>query len=169
MPVAESHPTAAKLGYTTTLERGSGGTTPTWSLGELELTDLTPFDGSRDQVEVTNHRSPDFSVERIPGLIDWGTCSWEANLDVDNAYLDQLLTDFKSAGNAPWRITFPSGRSMTFSASLTSLNITSPVKDVMKVSGELSISGPPSFSAVVPPGPGTPESGFEPDGVEQAA
>jgi hypothetical protein len=119
----------------------------------MEVTDLTPFDASRDTVEVTNHRSPNFAIEKIPALIDFGTASFEVNLDWESPLMDTLYQDFQTAGNAPWRITLPTAtgsRSMTFLASLSRYSTTAPVKDVMKASFELSISGAPEFEELTP-------------------
>lgn len=154
------HPTEALLGYTTSLQRGTGeGTTITYAdVGEV--TDLTVWDASRDSVEVTNHRSPGFSIENIPGLIDWGSASFEMNFVPAAQITTDLLEDFKAAGNHPWRVMFPDGTTVTFLAALTSYQVTAPVKDVMKGSFELSISGSPEFHA--------PESGASgPDTFEQ--
>ena len=160
MPLPDQYPTQAQLGYTTSLQRGevpSGGGEPDYQdIGEV--TDLTGWDASRDTVEVTNHRSPDFSVESIPGLIDWGEASFELNFVPklaadDGTPLGALLEDFKSAGNKPWRIIMPPDPDGTllaveFLASLTSYQVTMPVKDVMKGSFALKYSGPPRFVAV---------------------
>lgn len=140
------HPTEAQLGYTTSLQRGTGAAgSPTYSdIGEV--TDLTVWDASRDSVEVTNHRSPGFSVENIPGLIDWGSCSFELNFVPSAQITQDLLDDFKSAGNHPWRVLFPDGTAVEFLAALISYSVTAPVKDVMKGSFELKVSGEPSFT-----------------------
>jgi len=165
------HPTEAVLGYTTSLQRGEGSDPETATFTDIgEVTDLTPWDASRDAVEVTNHRSPGFSVESIPGLIDWGSASFELNA-IPKYLADpehpqgSLLEDFKSAGNTPWRVVFPDGTAVGFLASLISYQLTAPVKDVMKGSFELKISGSPEFVAAEDaepeeqsasvPGPGT--------------
>ena len=120
-----------------------------------EVTDLTVWDASRDSIEVTNHRSPGFSIESVPGLIDWGSASFELNAvprylaDPDHPQ-GSLLESFRAAGNAPWRVVFPAlpGEpvvGVNFLASLTSYTLTAPVKDVMKLSCELKISGSPEF------------------------
>lgn len=146
------HPTEAVLGYTTSLQRGVGDDLATAAYTDIgEVTDLTVWDASRDSVEVTNHRSPGFSIESIPGLIDWGSASFELNA-VPRYLADPshpqgtLLESFKSAGNAPWRVVFPDGTYVAFLASLTSYQLTAPVKDVMKLSCELKISGAPVFA-----------------------
>jgi Lambda phage tail tube protein, TTP len=143
--VAPGRPTEALLGYTTTLERGEGsGENIVWTdVGEV--TDLTVWDGSRDAVEVTNHRSPGGSLEFIPGLIDWGSASFELNFVPSAQITRDLLEDFKSAGNSPWRAIFPEGEVWQFNASLTSYTVTAPVKDVMKGSFDLKISGSPEL------------------------
>jgi hypothetical protein len=147
------HPTEAVLGYTTSLQRGVGTDLETATFTDVgEVTDLTPWDASRDAVEVTNHRSPDFSIESIPGLIDWGEASFELNA-IPKYLADpehpqgSLLEDFKSAGNTPWQIVFPDGTAARFLASLISYQLTAPVKDVMKGSFALKFSGAPQFVA----------------------
>jgi len=155
------HPTEAVLGYTTSLQRGEGNDFATASWTDIgEVTDLTVWDASRDSVEVTNHRSPGFSIESIPGLIDWGSASFELNAVprylADPSHPQGMLLDsFKSAGNSPWQVVFPDGTAVQFLASLTSYQLTAPVKDVMKLSCELKISGSPEFveaAAGAPPG-----------------
>jgi len=141
------------LGYTTSLQRGvepnnwdgTLATVVSWTdIGEVR--DLTPFDMSRDTVEVTNHRSPGFAVETIPALITPGAASFEMNF-VPELFADpstpqgKLFSDFQASGNAPWRIVFPTGEGVRFLASLTSYSITAPVSDAMQGSFELSISG----------------------------
>jgi len=181
------------------LQRGTGSGTDAEFQDVGEVTDLTAWDASRDTVEVTSHRSPDFSVENIAGLIDWGSASFELNFvprdaaDPETA-LGALLDDFKSAGNSTWRIIFPEDGGddvvgIEFLASLTSYQATAPVKDVMKGSFELKISGAPHFITVPVAGnggngsngnggnggnggegPGTPPAGFTGDtGYEVAA
>lgn len=166
MATIEQHPTEAVLGYTTSLQRGEGEdfASAVWTdIGEV--TDLTVWDASRDTVEVTNHRSPGFSIESIPGLIDWGSASFELNA-VPKYLADEthpqgtLLESFKSAGNSPWRVVFPDGTGVNFLASLTSYSLTAPVKDVMKLSCELKISGSPEFTAA---------DGSETEGESQSA
>lgn len=139
-------PTEAKLGYTTTLERGTGEGAAIEYSDVGEVTDLTVWDGSRDSVEVTNHRSPGFSLEFIPGMIDWGSVSFEMNFVPSASITRDLLDDFKSAGNQPWRVTFPDGETWTFLAALTRYSVTAPVKDVMRGSFELKVSGAPELS-----------------------
>lgn len=147
----EQRATEAVLGYTTSLQRGEGDDPATATYTDIgEVTDLTVWDASRDSVEVTNHRSPGFSIESIPGLIDWGSASFELNA-VPKYLADPthpqgtLLDSFKSAGNSPWLVVFPDGTGVRFLASLTSYQLTAPVKDVMKGSFELKISGSPEF------------------------
>jgi predicted secreted protein len=149
-PIAgvEQYPTEAQLGYTTSLQRGTGDDMATAVFADVgEVTDLTVWDASRDSVEVTNHRSPGFSIESIPGLIDWGSASFEMNFVPAAKITTDLLDDFKAAGNHPWRVVFPEGTTVTFLAALTSYQVTAPVKDVMKGSFELKISGSPEFGA----------------------
>lgn len=140
------YPTKAMLGYTTSLQRGDSDDPLTATFEDVgEVTDLTIWDASRDSVEVTNHRSPGFSIESIPGLIDWGSSSFECNIDPRAAINATLLDDFKSAGNTAWRVILPEGTTYTFLAALTSYSLTAPVKDVIKGSFELKISGAPTI------------------------
>ena len=151
LDMSRQYPTNAMLGYTTLLEMGMGDVENPDYVDVGEVTDLTIWDASRDTVEVTNHRSPNFSLEYIPGLIDFGSCSFELNA-VPRFIADpqhpqgQLWDLFSSAGNSPWRITTPDGTIFTFLGSLTSFNLTAPVKDVMKASCEISISGGVNFT-----------------------
>jgi len=142
------HPSQAQLGYGTSLQRGSGTTldnaTDFEDIGEVR--DLTPLDMSRDTVDVTNHRSPGWATESIPGLSTPWTATFTMNF-VPALFADpttpqgQLFEDFRSAGNTPWRVVFPTGESVMFLASLTSYSVTAPVTDVMEGSFELSVSG----------------------------
>ena len=148
------------------MQRGEGDDFATATFTDVgEVTDLTVWDASRDSIEVTNHRSPGFSIESIPGLIDWGSASFELNA-VPKYLADpghpqgSLLESFRSAGNAPWRVVFPARQGepvigVNFLASLTSYSLTAPVKDVMKLSCELKISGSPEFFGGEAPGGAT--------------
>jgi hypothetical protein len=152
------YPTKARLGYSTSLQRGEeptnwDGTLLTvtdWNdIGEVR--DLTPFDLSRDTVTVTNHRSPNFSEETIPALITPGSASFDMNF-VPELFSDPdepqggLFSDFQGA-NKPWRVVFAAAPDATgavsvwFLASLTSYSVTVPVADAMQGSFELTISG----------------------------
>jgi hypothetical protein len=146
MAIAAQYPTEAMLGYTTTLERGSTADAATAVFTQVgEVTDLTVFDASRDTVEVTNHRSPGFALEFIPGLIDFGSASFELNWVPARPITEDLMNDFQSAGNRAWRITLPDLTEISFLGALSSINATAPVKDVMKLSCEIKLSGPPDI------------------------
>ena len=152
------HPTRARLGYSTALQRGvipSGwdGTLEAiddWE-GTYEVRDISGPDLSRDTVDVTNHRSPNFAVETIPALSSTSTATFTVNF-VPDLYGDpdtpegRLYADFQGE-NVPWRIVFAErpdaagARSIKFLASVTGYSFNIPVADAMTLDIELTISG----------------------------
>jgi len=156
----DTHPTEAMLGYGLSLQRGTGsGTTITYADTGLEIRDFTAPAFTRSTVDVTNHRSPGFSLEYIPGMIDTGECSFTVNYVPANSAdpakpLGMLLEQLYAAGNSPWRIRYADGTFEEFLGSVTGYSRSIPVNDAMTADITMQVSGRPTLT-VGTTGPGT--------------
>lgn len=136
---------SGQIGWGIQLQRGTGtGSTITYADVEC-TTDLKGPSGTRDTVDVTCHQSPNATVEKIPGLLDWGEVTFDLNLDATDPIIATLLNDLKGLDALPWRILLdfeaPTGPNITFTALVTKFELSFPVKDARQASLTLAVTG----------------------------
>lgn len=145
--MADSPPTAesqAGLGYGAIVEVQRPDSPSTWD--ELkEVYDITPPSMTVDQVDVTHMRSPGRRREFIDGLIDPGEMSFEMNYVPGSAsdliLLAILNTAIGQDRSRTLRVTYPNGKTDTFSANLQGYEPAVPTDDKMTATVTWKVSG----------------------------
>lgn len=146
--------TVAKLGYGTLLKLGQADGPPETFVTVSEVLNLEPPDEVSDDVEVTNHDSPNRTREYIQGLIETGevpfTINWNPSSYTNHWTGANGLYGVKDAGAARnWQVVFPSGigsKVFAFPAYIKSIKVNPPVDAqitadvVLKVSGAITRS-----------------------------
>ncbi len=133
--------TSAALGYGTLLKMSDGGSPDTFST-IAEVKDLNDSDES-EQVEVTNHSSPNSRREYIGGLIDGGEITFTCNYIPTNA-TQSLAAGLRSliGSSRTFRLEEPGNTlGMEFNAVIVSCGRSYPVDNVMEMNVTLKKSG----------------------------
>lgn len=140
---------AAIWAYGSKLQIGDGATSEAFS-DVAEITELTPPQMSRDDIDVTSHQSSDGYREFISGLRDGGEVSFKANWLPTNATHDGttgLLESFNDNVNHNWKIILPSTLiTISFSGFLTAFEPDLPIEEQAQLSGTIKVSGKPTVS-----------------------
>lgn len=130
----------AKSGFGTTLEIADAATGIIWAI-LAGVTNITPFNITRETLDSTNMGTADGFKTVIGGLKDSGECTVDINYDptAHNALLD----DFDEPDPMKYRVTFPgvAGEIASFDAIMTSFAPSSPMEDKLTASIGLKISG----------------------------
>ena len=106
-----------------------------------EVYQVTPPEGTVDQIEATHMGSADRTKEFVAGLEDPGSASAEMNY-VPNSLTDQRLEELKASGQKlSMRITYPNGVTVTFTASVETYSKDIPVDDRMTAQASFKVSG----------------------------
>jgi hypothetical protein len=129
--------TDARIGYGTKYDIFSGGG---W-VPVAEVITVTPGEATADRVDATHMQSPGRRREYISGLIDNGEASFEINW-IPGSVTDELLRGLLSSGEVTeHRITFPTGDTVVFDASLTGFSKAIPIDDRMTATITVAVSG----------------------------
>lgn len=116
-----------------------------------EVYQVTPPSGTIDQIDATHFGSPNRTREFVPGLKDPGTASAEMNY-VPNSTTDQRLMSLSESGEVvSMRITYPSGVTVTFPASVESYDQNVPLDDKMTATANFKVSGAVTIAAAAAP------------------
>lgn len=115
-----------------------------------EITELTPPQMARDEIDVTSHSSGDGYREFISGLRDGGEVTFKANWLPTNTSHDGttgLLASFNDNINHTWVVTLPGSlASVTFSGFLTAFEPDLPLEEQGQLSGTIKVSGKPTVA-----------------------
>lgn len=142
--------TEAALGYGTLLQRWSGAAWVTTA----EQVNVNGPSLSSDDVEVTNHDSPNSTKEYIPALLDTGEISFDGNFIPSNASQQQLLADQVARTVSDWRIVLPDAvllanrTKWTFEGYIKTLDFSYPTPTQMTISGSMKLAGAATLSSV---------------------
>ncbi|HAR45320.1 MAG TPA: outer capsid protein Hoc [Nitrospiraceae bacterium] len=132
--------------YGSILQLGDGATSEVFT-AIAELTELTPPQMSRDDIDVTSHQSPDGHREFIPGMRDGGEVSAKANWLPTNATHDEttgLLSSFNNDDVHNWRLYIPViGKTLPFRGFLTAFEPDLPIEEQAQLSFTIKVSGKP--------------------------
>lgn len=135
--------TEADIAYEVVLHAGDGGSpTETFTDTGLEVTSITPPGRSRATQEATHMKSPLKHTELIFGFFTTKPVNVEFNFVASKL---AAIMDHVDDGKKNWRIPFPDGSHVTFSAGITDFDI-----------GAMTPGGKMSATAVITPtGPAT--------------
>jgi predicted secreted protein len=137
----------AFAGRGSTLERGDGDFSETFT-PIAELRKITRSGSKADLADVTNMESGAYR-EKLPTLLEPGEISFEGNYIPSDATQGYLQTDFDNQALHNWQIVLPGSRgTWSFKAYVTAIDV--PDLQVDKealITGKLTITGAPSFSA----------------------
>jgi hypothetical protein len=140
---------AAIWAYGSILQLGDGAT-PEVFTAIAEITELTPPQMSRDDIDVTSHQSSDGYREFISGLRDGGEVSFKANWLPTNSTHDGttgLLETFNDNVNHNWKVILPNTLiTIAFSGFLTAFEPDLPIEEQAQLSGTIKVSGKPTVS-----------------------
>src|SRR5687767_10603141 len=108
----------------------------TWNRG-LETVDATALDSANNGETV------------IVGIKRWGEVSFEGNWD-GSTYQAKLFTDHAARTNQQFQLVWPSTvaagvDTLTFTGYITSLSVTSPTTDKLRLSGTIKVSASPTL------------------------
>lgn len=137
--------TSAFWAYGSKLQLGDG-TTPTEVFADIaELLELTPPNESRDDIDVSNHQSPNATRESIPGWRDGGEVEFKANWLPNNATHDSvtgLRSIYNDNLNHNWKIILPDDiLTIEFAGHLSKLEGELPLEEQGTLSGTIKVSG----------------------------
>ena len=112
------------------------------------LLNISPPEVTRDDMDVTDHDSPDGYKEYIPGLKDGGEVSIEGHLIPTDDTQKGLLAAVDINEPEPWTIEFPTVPKLriTFDGYVKSYKVgDAPVDDVMKFTAVIKVTGKPGI------------------------
>lgn len=134
--------TDALIGYDTEYAIYSGG-----SFVDIgEVINVTPGESQAEQVDATHYQSPGRRREKIAGLIDSGSASFEINWIPGNS-TDELIRSFLASGErVNHRITFPNAITLIYTAAVTGYSKAIPIDDRMTATITVAISGDETWS-----------------------
>lgn len=139
----------ARLGYGTLLQRYDEHND--WVTVAEQVTINGPSLAS-DDVEVTNHDSPNSAREYIPGLTDTGEVGLDGNFIPGAVTQQQLILDQQNRTVANWRIVLPDAEDIDdrmkwwFKGYVKTLDFTYPTPTQMVINGTIKLTGPAVFS-----------------------
>jgi len=110
------------------------------------LTNLTPPELSRDDIDVTDHDSPDGFREFVPGLKQAGEVALEGNLIPTDDTQTGLLAAVDIDEPEPWTIEFPTIPKLyvSFDGYVKSFKLgDTPVDGVLKFNATIKVTGKP--------------------------
>ena len=133
----------AETAFGTLLRRGDGGTPETFTtIAEVE--DISGPDMSVDMVDVTTQTSPGGWKQKLPTLLDGGSVTFSVNLLNSDATHNQstgLQADMKNRTQRNYRLVFPDASYYGFAAFVNKFKPDAKVKDALKASIALDITG----------------------------
>jgi predicted secreted protein len=139
--------TSAAIGYGSTYEVWDASLATPALVEIAEVVEITPGAESADRVEATHMGSTGRRREYIAGLIDSGEGSFVINW-VPNDATDVLLrTLFESGNVVQHKITFPSGVSVSYDASIIGYEKAVPLDDKMSATITVAVSGAQTWAA----------------------
>ena len=121
------------------------GTVVTWHSVEVKECDNVDFSGSTgEEIDITNHNSPDQYKEFVMGLLDGGTITCSGNKVTDTGQA-LVITDHYASGLWTWSVAFPDG---TFAGSgyIKSFSVGAPVAGKLSWSFVIRITGKATYT-----------------------
>jgi predicted secreted protein len=132
-----------------------------WDIAGIK--DITGPGNSREAIDVTTHDSPSYYVEKVPGIKDGGTVSFEIEFlagqtAASNSQIDYLQGTFESDEIKHWAVMLRQGTVNGFGAGavdkdcwkfqgfVTKMETSLPVNGSVRQSIEIAISGPAFYT-----------------------
>lgn len=137
--------TKATLGLGAALQRGNGDGPPETFTTITEVQDIKGPSPQLEIVDVTNHDSPNFYQEIIPGILKPGQVTFGCNwVPTASATQEGLRTDQSGRVLRNFKVVFTTtpAKTAAFAAYVTKFDPEAPVTKENKVSITLEISGP---------------------------
>lgn len=136
--------TEAFWAYGSKLQLGDGDD-PEVFADIAELTELTPPSESRDEIDVSNHQSPNATREFIPGWRDGGEVAFKANWlpnDATQNSVTGLRSIYNDNLNHNWKIVLPGDvLTIAFAGHLSALETDLPLEEQGSISGTIKVAG----------------------------
>jgi predicted secreted protein len=123
------------------------GATPTEAFTLIpEVRSITGPSMSAETIDVTSHDTPGGFRDKIQGLKDWGTLSFEMLWAPSHAKHQQLFDDYISGAVRHYSLTYPTvpPKTMTFSGWVGNNPTVSPFDGALGKTVELNIMGSPA-------------------------
>lgn len=139
-------PSAARIGYSTILKKGNGGSPESFSDYGWEITSMDGIGFSREAIDATHLQSAGGYREFVAGLKTQTPISVEIQWVASNTgALQTLLEATSPLGN--WQALFPDNSTVTFSALITSFKLGAVTPDgKLTATVELTPSGAPTWA-----------------------
>jgi len=135
--------TNAKTGFGTKVFRGDGAT-PEVFVAIAEIGDVSGPEKRLQTEDATHMESPNGYVEKIATIREAGDVTFDAHLIEGDTTHSPLFEDLDSGTVRNFRLVFPSGTTrISFSAFVTAIGPSFPVKGKMVRSITLSVTGKP--------------------------
>lgn len=137
-------PELAKKTFGTKLKRGEAYV--------AKLLNITPPEMNRDDIDVTNHDSPDEYREYIPGLKDGGEVPIQGHLIPGNTTQASLLAALDINEPEEWSIEFPSDPActVTFMGYVKAFKVgDAPIDGTMTFTATIKVTSKPVLDALV--------------------
>jgi predicted secreted protein len=141
--------TSAIWAYGSQLKLGDGAVSESFT-AIAEITELTPPNESRDDIEVSNMSSSNGTREFISGWRDGGEVTFKANWLPTNSTQDKttgLRATYNDNLNHNWQIVLPgSVLTISFAGHLSTLESELPLDGAATLSGKIKVSGEITYS-----------------------
>ncbi len=139
-------PSAARIGYSTILKKGDGGSPETFSDYGFEILSIDGIGFTREAIDATHMQSANGYREFVPGLKTQSPISLEVHWIAANTGAIQTLVEASSPGGN-WQVLFPDNSKVTFSAFITSFKKGSDTPEgKLTATVEFTPSGQPTWA-----------------------
>lgn len=139
--------TSAAIGYGSIYKIWDASLVTPALVAIAEVVEVNPGAETADRVEATHMGSPGRRREYIAGLIDSGEGSFTINWVPNDATDILLRTLFESGDVVQHQITFPSGVTVSYDASIIGYEKAVPLDDRMSATITVAVSGAQTWAA----------------------
>lgn len=109
------------------------------------LTSAGAIQGTADEIDVTDHDSPNGNKEYMAGAVDYGTFDFAGNVN-DPSLVSKLYALLNSKAKRSWYVKYKDGSRNDFDGPLQSFGMDEQTTDgLMTCSGSIRISGTPDY------------------------
>ncbi len=111
------------------------------------LTSAGAIKGTAEEIDVTDHDSPNGNKEYMAGAVDYGTFDFTGNVN-DKTLVSKLYTLLNSKVKRSWYVKYKDGSRADFDGPLQSFGMDEQTTDgLITCSGSIRISGTPEYQA----------------------
>jgi predicted secreted protein len=122
----------------------AGGTAGTEAFTTIDgVKGLSGPSFSLETIDVTHHTSASAYKQKLPTFLDGGDISFDLIYDPANAQHEALFTDFEGRLKRNFQVVYTDSGNMThdFAAYVSSIEVSAPIDDALKLSVKLTIDG----------------------------